>query len=854
MPLDEENRREIDKAKREPARQPVGDQLSAYLKKKADDIESADREKRLNLCRQQIKAHKYMDGNFFGYVNANAEWVDVRKEEGEVWYQDNQIYQYARTSLMEMSRSQTEVVVTAFSQSEEMQALAKFAKTRVDANRERMLNAQTKQTENSYAFFNGITFRYTYFDFNTPGQRKEKIPRYAKQDAKPGEKVKICVNCHRTQPNTADAAKDILGAEYIDNQKCRCGSSEFIEREGFSDEPDTIIGYDEVPRGRNKVVIPNPVGVIVSLQASKMSESPFAMWKQLIVRAVLEEKYDGIRLPSTGTSTELRYITSQQVATPGEGGGLFEAGETGTGLYTSVDTDRNELELLELRQVWLDYAVYCRKTFDQDMRLSNGKVLRAGEALGTMFKKGLYFALVGDMVLDMWNEDKNRKWTSSPYGIRAGSMYGTGATILLADQELLNDLMRLKMANAWYNGVPREFVDKNLIPELSVDPAIPTNVNPIGENRRIVGTAYDVAPALPLSGEIYALSADRRDSIQGKTGAMSGQGGGGMADAQKWGDTATAISIKRDLAVGRFSPDLQLMADNLDCEQAYQILENEQEFYTDAQLAELAGDTGKDVIAAFRKINIREDLNITTAPGSHMPKSDAQVQSQIMALAQVLPLIMPLGNQELVAHAFEAFGLPERLGAWTSDRAQAQRIVQRYRLLCDEAINQVGDAPSTDLNDPRINQAVAAIAEYANAPIDVFLDNHAALSEAYRDLRASDEGREWSNLLTACIAQRVLEHQAGIAIQQQLVARRAQVAQAPIKEEVEADHAKQLEADNAAAEQARADAAEQQQAGMVDKMVEYNDKDQERELKREMKAAEILANSEPQPATSPPAA
>ncbi len=188
------------------------------------------------------------------------------------------------------------------------------------------------------------------------------------------------------------------------------------------------------------------------------------------------------------------------------------------------------------------------------------------------------------------------------------------------------------------------------------------------------------------------------------------------------------------------------------------------------------------------------------------------------------------------------------------DLAVRQEEILGRLSIGDEAINQVGDAPSTDLNDPRINQAVAAIAEYANAPIDVFLDNHAALSEAYRDLRASDEGREWSNLLTACIAQRVLEHQAGIAIQQQLVARRAQVAQAPIKEEVEADHAKQLESDNAAAEQARADAAEQQQAGMVDKMVEYNDKDQERELKREMKAAEILANSEPQPATSPPAA
>jgi hypothetical protein len=46
----------------------------------------------------------------------------------EVWYVDNQLYPYWRTALMELSRTQTEVIINpAVEGDDELEAAAKFA-------------------------------------------------------------------------------------------------------------------------------------------------------------------------------------------------------------------------------------------------------------------------------------------------------------------------------------------------------------------------------------------------------------------------------------------------------------------------------------------------------------------------------------------------------------------------------------------------------------------------------------------------------------------------------------------------------------------------------------------------------
>lgn len=781
------------------------EKLSKFLIRISSEIEALDREKRLALFRKQIKSHQFFDGNFYGYVNESCEWVSASQADTKE-YQDDEFYSLIRTGLMELSRRKPEVAAAAAYSSEAMDNIAKFAQERIKANFDQTSTALLKQTENTYAVLNGITFRYTYFDF--AGGRKEKIPRLQKREA--SAHGALCANCLTPRGESEEVCPE-------------CQSDAVLMA---NSEPDTVIGYDEIPNGKNVWVAPNPIGVIVSMQASTIEESPFIKWKQLILRAVLEEKYQGINLPSTGTvSPELRYIGNQQVSTPAGGGDMMFTNES---KLDAADTGR-EMELLEHAQHWLDYPLYCRKTFDTPERMSDGTIIPAGEPLGKYYPSGLYYTCVGDLVTDMWDEDKNDKWTSSPYSLRAGSMYGAGTFNAHSDQELLNDLTVLKMSNAWNNAVGREFVDAEMIPELSADPAKVTEVVGMSEGN-IIGRAYAQASPMPLGAEVYAIAESAKGSMQNKIGAFSG-GAAGLADAQKWGDTATAISIKRDLAVGRFAPDLELMADNLDRKQAIQFLKNEQRFFTPEQWKRVQGDYNEAAVKGFLECDIERDLVISIVPGSYMPKSESQTLSRLSNWAQIAPILMQMGNPELLAYAGEVFGIPKHLGSWDTDRAAASQTLNRFKQLADLFVEQYGDLPTSDLNDPQTAEAANLINEYAKIPVDVFLDNHQGIMDALKDWRGRDEGRTASNILLAAAAMRFVKHQTAIAKQAQMMQQLQMDATAPMREQAEVEQQAQMEAQAGEAEK-------QQVLEIAGKTAELGETEAQREHEAQENAAD----------------
>jgi hypothetical protein len=873
-PLDEDNKDRLQEARDDlKADKPVGEKLSKWLIQLSNDIEGLDHEKRLRHVRSQIKAHQYFDGNFFGYIDSDLNWVQVDRGPDEIWYTDNQLYPYWRTALMELARTQTEVVITpANDDDEEMTAAANFAQKRYDAIQAQTFSALLKQTENCYALLNGITYRYTYPEFSgsDTSARKEKIPiikkrsELANEQAEPAseeygeppdqeqaeetaqspasdegpksaQSVKICAMCMRPKPELPD-----IGTGNAPDKCLSCGSEMFNEYGGSGeDDTDVVIGYQDLPHCKSCWIVPNPASIIVSMSASRIEETPFLKWKQIVLRSVLQERYKDLKLPSAEVkSLELRYIAGQQRSTPGSNANWrSETLYDDTGMRSRMSQGLDELEELEFHQVWLDYELICMKSFDEDMPLGDGRTLKAGKPLGSMYEHGLWYAHCEDLIVDMFNECKNSKWTSSPYGIRAGSMYGTGSSVALTDQELINDLRRLVMANAWSNGVPREFINDEIISELSADPQIPTKFSLEPGIPSVIGYGYATAPALQLSSEIYGLTDVTKGDMQNKIGALSGTGAGGLADAQKWGDTATAISIKRDLAVGRFSPDLELMADLLDRPQAYQFLEIEQKYNTPQDWERYKGSHDQAGVEKFRQINIREDLIVTIVPGSWMPKSDAQMQSKMMAFAQILPIIIQSQNPELIAYASEVFGMPEFLGGWQTERSSTYRLIARYRMLCDMFIQQYGDVPTNDLSpvpdpsgaaDPQTGQpammpspalqAAQMVDKHAAMPVDIFLDNHSAIQDILKDWRASDEGQNASNLLLATVALRYMQHQGGVAKQQQITTATAQAGMAPMQEMQNQQMAVQQQNMN-----------EQKQMQVAGALADYNNQDADRQ-------------------------
>jgi hypothetical protein len=77
---------------------------------------------------------------------------------------------------------------------------------------------------------------------------------------------------------------------------------------------------------------------------------------------------------------------------------------------------------------------------------------------------------------------------------------------------------------------------------------------------------------------------------------------------------------------------------------------------------------------------------------------------------------------------------------------------------------EYGDLPSNDLapfttpdGQPQpspAKQVADRSTQYSQMPVDIFLDNHAALMDAYRDWRSTDDGQDASNVLLAAVANR----------------------------------------------------------------------------------------------------
>jgi hypothetical protein len=233
-----------------------------------------------------------------------------------------------------------------------------------------------------------------------------------------------------------------------------------------------------------------------------------------------------------------------------------------------------------------------------------------------------------------------------------------------------------------------------------------------------------------------------------------------------------------------------------------------------------------------------------------MPKSDAQMQSKLISFAEILPAVLQSTNPELIAYASEVFGLPDYIGGWATERSATNRLIQRFKMLADMFVTQHGDVPTNDLSpvpspDGAVNQdgslvtvdsptmkAAQLIDQYAGMPVDIFLDDHQAIQDTLKDWRSTDDGQGASNILLATVALRYAKHQAGIAQQQQIMARTAQAGTQPLKDEAEAQGAS-----------AQSDAEDGQKLQIAGALADLNDKDANRESKEKMHA-QSLASAE----------
>ena len=789
------------------------------LKEKCEKLHSAEW---LAIKRQWVRARNYFDGRQYGDVNESCVWVDYPTKPGEISYTVNAYQAHIQTALTEISKGNTNLSFSHIAPNSRYgQLIAQIAEKRYQTHRRRLFKTSKQIQENLSLLLNGVAARYTYFNENG---RYDKSPIMGESEVE-GDSSKACAECMSP----------------MDGDECpNCGSTEVAEINAPGFKAKAIVGYSQVQGGENCWESIDPLGMIWYLNASCVEETPFIGWKQVILRDVLEAKFPDRKITGGVRSLELNYQASSRSAAP-------QSWSTQTG-------DTGNTSSAEFEQWWFDPSMYSGYVLKSSIKLRNGSTLPQGMKLGQAFPKGLYLAINGKSILDVWNEDKDKKWSIAPYVTRIGTMVGAGTSAALQDQDTINDLRNLQMTSIMNDSFRKEFVNSQYIEPENIpnDPTERAVVTNLPQGGKIVGQAIDILPGSPLSTDAYEMSNTLNQQMQMVLGTFSGNQLG-APDLQAVKNTAAGMQMWREMTVGRFYPMLAVRAEMLDQAQAYQLLENDQKYLTPQQWQEVKGDYDEEGLKAFLNCDLCKELVIEVADNSFMPKSLSQMQAGLEGFGMFVANTQTPPDSEMGSYAAEIFGIPEHIFGKEATVSAAYVAIGLFKDQADPIVQELGDIPSFDINDPQVSMLAQLVVEEANSPISFEMDDLSTYADALRDWWKTDDGRNASNVLKAAVHYRMKEIDLAavqktqkeltlqMASQQPMIQAQQQAAMAQSQAEAQANGAndeaqRQHEADIADREQANNE--QQMQAEAVGRAMDSEQSDVEHQRQMQMMGAQ----------------
>lgn len=759
----------------------------------------------LRIKQNMVKARKYFDGKQYGRVNDSLEWQDFEKRPGEVNYVSNVYHAHIQTALMELSRGDTALTFNHVAKdSRRGQLIAKIADQRYATHKTRLMSALKKQNENLSLLLNGIAARYTFVEWK---EEDKDAPDAELRDLAMGllniQSVIVCSVCSKPKREN-----DVMCTN--------CGSNDFEDLTDPEVMGTPIPDLKPEKKAFNRYVNPDPIGLTFDIHASDFKDSAYIIWKQVVVSDLLRTQYPSFKITEGIDSNELKYQYEQMTNVPNVQRMDFFMGE------------KNTKEIAEFCQGWFDPHLYGNISFKEDIKLLSGEVIPKGTKLKRVFPDGLYIARNGENILDVWNESKNDKWTLAPYVTRMGTLVGSGTTVALDSQDIINDLTNLKMASIMQDAFSKEFVNAQYIEPENIpnDPTERAVVTNLPDGARIVGNAIDRLPPSPLSPDAYNMDSIVQGTMQAQLGTFSSSASG-MPDLKAAQQTYGGMQLMRDITVGRFYPMLAVKADTLDKEQAMQFLINDQKHMSTEQWNQVKGDYGEEAVQAFLNCNLREELVINVTPESFMPEMPSQRLAKTMGYAEFIAQFQVDPSSELAAHVAAQFNIPQHLSGVDAARSKAYAMIDAFKEQASAVADELGDIPTFNIEDPMVAQIAQVIVEAAAMPVSGAMDNTGAMVDAMKDWWSSDEGRNASNALKAAVLLRVREMQMEGVKEAQINQQYALQAQQPM-----ADMAAQQEAAAAEEESAAALTDKMQQLAVEDARIESENMRLEQEDRR----------------------
>lgn len=771
--------------------------LKSYLNNIADHAakvgnNAANKDRRRKVAKMRL----FYEGDHIIRWDEEKQQYINKKKPGDALYIDPVLATFIDIITAQLAKSRSTLVVKPRSEEQvEKQQAAEYATEVLKDAASSLLNARNTQREIKYGFLlSGEAYRYTYFDRTVEGRGIEK-PKFSVKLAKNTPKAWFCPDCHHSgteadlkgvdnpdiipdapAPEPMGDGDDLVeqvAKTEIDTNRCPHCDFPKIQRIGGSQFSTTIeegTEYENI--GDVNTEFPDSLEMTVVGARDHIKDALAVIRDRMVPRCVLESIYPDKILPTTGIPENLRY---KEAST--------NSFENDVQAYQGVEA----FEMLHFQEIWLNPAIYHGYESPRDERLPSGETIKKGEKLSPNAPSGAYYARVGKVIVDLYEQAVKDCWSHAVNSITS-SFHGQGEWDLMPQQEQKNEIRSMQI-----NGIMLDSFRPLMARTGAVDAdKIPNKAGAIIKISQLeadkpLSYALDRVPGGGSIPDAYALDDKLAGGMQQRSGAFSSTTD--LPDAKMLG-TATGVATLAEHAVGRRSPMLGLRAE-MEKEQGYQFLECRQNYWPENMYEALDKKVGGDAGRWFRESNIRRDFIVEVVPESFMPQTAAQEASNFNEL---MTAMLPLSNgdpmvlKQMRKRAMELFGRGVDIDSYQLEKVEGAVRLERLKQIANYFEKESGMPVLDGAGDPLTEMVAAVLAETTKAirmphvsstadnmmnpderlpdqfqfiPVDSLLDNHAEFQEIYTEWLKSSDGRESSLFVRTCVRTLIEKHRDG---------------------------------------------------------------------------------------------
>lgn len=679
---------------------------------------------------------------------------------------NNKIMPAVRNLIKEIIASTPAFQAEARSNKTQQMAAAKVGQSLLDLDDERNEEPDMRQREGMFQLNCGNVFKRTYYDPTGGGtiQKPEVVT-----EEEPGGVGFTCPDCgmegDAAQLMQGDQGAEIPQVQTIDgqpfvNSKCpgpECQSNTLALKEyPPTQSQKTVMVPQTVGVPRSDLV--DPLYITVDTSANDLESSTFIHCERMIQRAVLEAAYPWADISSEPASTPLRI--GQQLS-------QNVGANASTQLLATDQSTSGPFEDIKYEEAWFAPCIYQDYVCESDEKIGDPNnptlVIPAGTRLGDLFPKGLRVNRVGKRLLDARNEDKNDVWSHCGYTINIDGFWCDDMVSQIVElQKRYNHLDAIQMANAMTHAVTNLVFNRKYIDpaKYSADPS--RNIIVCEESAamldKLQGKAFDVIPATPILQEVQEHKLNLAGDIQSNTGSEPTFATKIDAPTR----TATEAGIARDMQLGLIAPAMALRA-QAEIKRKYQYLTICQQKFVKGQYANVLGKYKDYEIQAFLSCNIRQDIEITYAPGSHVPRTLGDKRRDLDELSTYGGLPGGIWNvawpKEYRRKVIESRGNPVDIDADMPDRRNADKRLQQLQQYIAQNGQEIAQEIANVSQDMQ-QQAFQAAVQVTVAQLPSFptVDNHQDFADVYTEWFKTDDGQSGAKFLQQCVLSLIAFH------------------------------------------------------------------------------------------------